>query len=103
MRWVPLALAALLAAGAVAPATAQAAGPVWITLGTGGGPLTRIKRAEPANALVVNGAVYLFDTGDGAQRRLAEAALSIHAVRAVFISHHHIDHDGGLAPLLVTR
>jgi len=103
MRWVPLALAAWLAACAAAPVAAQPAGPVWITLGTGGGPLTRVKRAEPANALVVNGAVYLFDVGDGAQRRLAEAGLSIHALRAVFVSHHHIDHDGGLAPLLVTR
>lgn len=75
----------------------------FVTLGTGGGPLTRVKRSEPANALVVNGAVYLFDAGDGTQRQLAAAGLSVHAVRAVFVSHHHIDHVGGLAPLLVTR
>jgi len=97
-----LAALALLAAPAMAadPAPGQA---VFVTLGTGGGPLTRVKRSEPANALVVNGAVYLFDAGDGAQRQLTAAGLSVHAVRAVFVSHHHIDHNGGLAPLLVTR
>src|SRR5512146_29110 len=75
----------------------------FLTLGTAGGPVTRVKRSEPANAIVVGDAVYLFDTGDGVQRQLAAANLSVGSVRAVFLSHHHIDHIGGLAPLLVTR
>jgi len=65
--------------------------------------VTRVKRSEPANAIVVGDAVYLFDTGDGVQRQLAAANLSVGSVRAVFLSHHHIDHTGGLAPFLVTR
>ncbi len=65
--------------------------------------MTRVKRSEPANAIVVGDAVYLFDTGDGIQRQLAAANLSVASVRAVFLSHHHIDHIGGLAPFLVTR
>jgi ribonuclease BN (tRNA processing enzyme) len=75
----------------------------FVTLGTGGGPVTRVKRSEPANAIVVGDAVYLFDTGDGVQRQLAAANLSAGSVRAVFLSHHRIDHTGGLAPFLVTR
>lgn len=97
-----LAALALLTAPAMAKDLAPGAA-VFVTLGTGGGPLIRVKRSEPANALVINGAVYLFDVGDGAQRQLAAAGLPVHAVRAVFVSHHHIDHNGGLAPLLVTR
>ncbi|MEO9132182.1 MAG: MBL fold metallo-hydrolase [Sphingomonas sp.] len=84
-------------------ATAAPSRAEWVTLGTGGGPLTRVKRSEPANALVVNGAVYLFDAGDGVQRQLVAAGLPVRQLRAVFVSHHHIDHVGGLAPLLVTR
>lgn len=91
-------LAVPAAATEAAPGQAQ-----FVTLGTGGGPLTRVKRSAPANALIVNGAIYLFDVGDGVQRQLAAAGMSIHAVRAVFVSHHHIDHNGALAPLLVTR
>src|SRR5690242_2257411 len=45
----------------------------FVTLGTAGGPLTRVKRSEPANAIVVGDAIYLFDTGDGVQRQLAAA------------------------------
>jgi ribonuclease BN (tRNA processing enzyme) len=87
-----------MAADAKQPATAQ-----FVTLGTGGGPVTRVKRSEPANAVVVGEAVYLFDAGDGVQRQLAAAQLPAAEVRAVFLSHHHIDHTGGLAPFLVTR
>jgi ribonuclease BN (tRNA processing enzyme) len=98
--WLAAAMLLAVPAAATEPAPGQAQ---FVTLGTGGGPLTRIRRSEPANALIVNGTIYLFDVGDGVQRQLAAAGLSIHAVRAVFVSHHHIDHNGGLAPLLVTR
>lgn len=94
-------LAALLLA---APAAAQQAPRAqWVTLGTGGGPVVRLNRAQPANALVVNGAVYLFDVGDGVRRQMRAAGLGDGDVRAVFISHHHLDHDAGLASLLAGR
>jgi len=101
--WAMSALLAPLVFTPVAVSAQSANGAEFVTLGTGGGPLIRIKRSEPANAVIVNGAVYLFDAGDGAQRQLVAAGLTLRQLRAVFISHHHIDHDGGLAPLLLTR
>ena len=96
-------LATLLAL-AVGPVAAEAPKPaVFVTLGTAGGPRVRVKRSEPANAVVINGATYLFDVGDGVQRQLAAAHLALADVRAIFISHHHVDHNAGLGPLIITR
>lgn len=98
----------VLLASLLVVSTAQGAEPVlkgaqFITLGTGGGPVIRVKRSEPANAVVVNGSVYLFDVGDGVQRQLAAAGLPLTSVKAVFISHHHMDHNAGLGPLVMSR
>lgn len=75
----------------------------FITLGTHGGPVPDAKRFEPANALVVDRAVYLVDAGDGAADQLARAGLTLQALRAVFISHLHFDHTGGLFAVLGLR
>jgi len=86
------------AGAAGAPPTSQ-----FITLGTHGGPVSDRNRSQPANALVVGQQVYLVDAGDGAVQQLARAGLSLAAVRAVFISHIHIDHTGGLFAVLGLR
>jgi ribonuclease BN (tRNA processing enzyme) len=82
---------------------ADAQMPTFITLGTHGGPLPDAKRSQPANALVVDRAVYLVDVGDGAAEQLAKAGLSLQAVRAVFISHLHFDHTAGLFAVIGLR
>jgi ribonuclease BN (tRNA processing enzyme) len=99
------ALATLLAHGecAAQPAPPGKGGAVFITLGTRGGPIAARERSGPANAVLVGDAAYLFDVGDGVQRQLAGAGISLEHVRAIFISHHHIDHNAGLAPILITR
>ena len=96
-------MAAALAASSAQAAQSAPKGAQFVTLGTGGGPVIRVKRSEPANAVVVNGSVYLFDVGDGVQRQLAAAGLPLASVRAVFISHHHMDHNAGLGPLIMSR
>lgn len=102
MKW--LVFAAALAFSQQATTTLAAPHPLsWITLGTGGGPLIRQQRSEPANALVINDAVYLFDCGSGTERQLVRAGLSLHQVKAIFVSHHHIDHDADLGQLITSR
>ena len=47
-----------------------------ITLcGTSGGPNPRGKRAQTSNLLIVNGALYVIDAGDGLARRPASTVL----------------------------
>ncbi|WP_168454969.1 MBL fold metallo-hydrolase [Sphingopyxis microcysteis] len=74
-----------------------------ITLGTGGGPSYRDKRAMSSNAVVVGKDVYLVDTGDGLMHRYASAELDVGQVKAVFITHHHFDHNADLGALLTFR
>lgn len=95
------ALALLLAVAA--PAAAQTPAAQWVTLGTGGGPVVQVERGQPANAVVVGNAVYLFDAGEGTQARSKRAGLGIEQVRALFVSHHHLDHVGGIGPIIVNR
>ena len=47
-----------------------------------------------------NGAVYVLDCGLGLTDRFAEAGLSFNAVRAVYITHHHFDHNVEYGPFL---
>ncbi|WP_088309912.1 MBL fold metallo-hydrolase [Novosphingobium sp. B 225] len=76
---------------------------LWHTLGTGGGPVLKPRRAQPANALEVNGSLYLFDAGEAVLRQVLAARQQASQYRAVFISHHHLDHNAGLAELLMYR
>jgi ribonuclease BN (tRNA processing enzyme) len=93
-----------LAAGLAATAARVRADPSrsrLILLGTAGGPTPKAARAAPAQAIVVNGAVYVIDCGDGVARQIVLAGLSLKALRRVFISHHHSDHNAGYGNLLL--
>ncbi|GAA6186617.1 MBL fold metallo-hydrolase [Aliiglaciecola sp. NS0011-25] len=75
----------------------------WITLGTMAGPIPNAAHSQPANALLVNGKTYLVDAGDGTAGQLAKAGLNIKKVDAIFLSHLHFDHTGGLPAILSLR
>lgn len=98
-------VAALAISLAAAPANAAPACPAlrWVTLGTAGGPVPAPERAEPSNLLIAGDAHMLVDAGDGAVNQLARAKIAQPQITAVFISHHHMDHTGGLPALIGLR
>lgn len=71
-----------------------------VLLGTAGGPVIRQNRSQPSSLLVVNGSAYIIDAGVGSLKNLASAGLQAQDVDAIFITHHHLDHNGGLADLI---
>ncbi|MES2699369.1 MAG: MBL fold metallo-hydrolase [Pseudomonadota bacterium] len=62
-----------------------------------------MERSEPANLLEVGNRAILVDTGDGTATQLARIGRSPGDVDAIFISHLHWDHVGGLAAVLGLR
>jgi ribonuclease BN (tRNA processing enzyme) len=71
-----------------------------ILLGTAGGPPIRLQRAEPSNLVVVDGTPYLIDAGVGSLRNLVASGFNPASLRAILITHHHLDHDGGLSDVI---
>ena len=71
-------------------------------LGTGT-PTPSLRRACSGYLVRTEGATIVFDIGFGAYHRLIELGVSPTEVTHVFLSHHHYDHMGDLARLLLTR
>jgi ribonuclease BN (tRNA processing enzyme) len=95
------ALGAALAALPWRRALAQSQKTRLILLGTGGGPRPRKAASSPAQVLVINGVVYVVDCGDGVARQLASAGVPLTALRHIFITHHHSDHNADYGNLLL--
>ncbi|MEM1547469.1 MAG: ribonuclease Z [Thermoproteota archaeon] len=61
-----------------------------------------VSRSHPCIALWWRGEILLFDCGEGAQRQLMTAGLSMEKVSNIFITHMHGDHVLGLPGMLMT-
>jgi len=72
-----------------------------VLLGTGGGPMPKATRSAPAYAVVVDGMTYIVDCGNGVARQMAKAGLGFRTLRAVFVTHHHSDHNADYGNLFL--
>lgn len=70
-------------------------------LGTAAGPAPKLTRSAPAQVIVVNGASYVVDCGNGVARQLALAGVPLSSLRGVFITHHHSDHNADYGNLFL--
>jgi len=71
-----------------------------ILLGTAGGPRGTIDRAQPSNVLMVRGAPYLIDAGNGVAHQLDLAGVPFTSIRHIFITHNHDDHNADWGTLM---
>ncbi len=72
-----------------------------ILLGTGGGPRPRATASAPAQVIIANGVPYVVDCGDGVSRQLVAAGVSLPALRHIFITHQHSDHNADYGNLIL--
>jgi ribonuclease BN (tRNA processing enzyme) len=110
--WAFLAAAVAASAATVAPSPVFAADQTkaqppyevsstrLILLGTAGGPIIRKFRSQPSSLLIVGGTPYMVDAGDGCLEQLAKIGYQPVDLAAVFITHHHLDHNADLGNLI---
>jgi ribonuclease BN (tRNA processing enzyme) len=72
-----------------------------VLLGTGAGPGPGRTRLMTSHMLLSNGAAYVLDCGLGVTDQFARTGIPFSALRSIFITHHHPDHNIEYGPLLV--
>jgi ribonuclease BN (tRNA processing enzyme) len=97
----PFAAASAFAAGAEASQAAAPAKSRLILLGTAGGPTPKPNRAAPSQVIVVNGASYVIDCGNGVASQFIKAKLKLASLRSIFITHNHSDHNADFGNLML--
>lgn len=71
-----------------------------VLLGTGAGPTPKAGRQPTAAVLLHGGAAYVIDCGNGVGLQLVRARVALRTLRAIFITHHHLDHVADFGTLV---
>lgn len=71
-------------------------------IGTCSGTEPEAGRHHCSLVFEINGIYYWFDAGENCSHAAYTSGIDVQRIRAVFISHMHIDHIGGLANLIFT-
>jgi ribonuclease BN (tRNA processing enzyme) len=89
------------AAARARAALKDAKGTKLVLLGTGSGPVPGLARRMASTLMVHNGAAYVLDCGLGVTDGYARTGIPFSALRSIFITHHHPDHNIEYGPLLI--
>lgn len=100
------AIAAVPAVAQTSAERAQAAlkdakGTKLVLLGTAAGPVPGRTRQMTSHVIFSDGAAYVLDCGLGVTDQFARTGIPFSALRSIFITHHHADHNVEYGPLLV--
>ncbi|HKS86755.1 MAG TPA: MBL fold metallo-hydrolase [Pseudolabrys sp.] len=79
----------------------DAKGTKLVLLGTGAGPVPGRTRMMTSHIMLSNGAAYVLDCGLGVTDRFASTGIPFGAIKSIFITHHHADHNIEYGPLLI--
>lgn len=98
--------AAAQPAAKITPQQTQAAlkdakGTKLVLLGTAAGPVPGRTRQMTSHVMLSNGAAYVVDCGMGVTDQFARTGIPFSALKSIFITHHHADHNIEYGPLLV--
>lgn len=79
----------------------QTKGMRLILLGTAGGPTPKKNRAAPAQMILIDDEAYVIDCGNGVAQQIVKAGVKLSAVRHIFLTHHHSDHNADYGNLML--
>ena len=79
----------------------DARGTKLVLLGTAAGPLPGRPRCMTSHVMLSNGAAYVLDCGLGVTDQYARTGIPFSALKSIFITHHHADHNIEYGPLLI--
>ncbi|MBV8072500.1 MAG: MBL fold metallo-hydrolase, partial [Acidobacteriaceae bacterium] len=85
-------------------ALSKASGTKLVMLGTGAGPNPTVPgrtRYMTSHVMVSNGSAYVLDCGLGVTNQFARTGVPFTAVRSIFITHHHPDHNIEYGPFIL--
>ena len=85
----------------VTAALRNAKGTKLVLLGTGGGPVPGRSRLMTSHVMLSQGAAYVLDCGMGVTGQYARTGIPFSALKSIFITHHHADHNIEYGPLLI--
>jgi ribonuclease BN (tRNA processing enzyme) len=72
-----------------------------VLLGTGAGPIPGRSRLMTSHVMLSHGAAYVLDCGMGVTDQYARTGIPFSALKSIFITHHHPDHNIEYGPLLI--
>jgi len=98
--FLQVAAALLGAVSCIGISQAQTTKTRLILLGTGGGPRPRKASSASAQVIICNKTAYVVDCGNGVARQLAFADVALQAVRHIFLTHQHSDHNADYGNLI---